>query len=285
MRIFVTGGTGFIGAHFLKLALEGGHEVFALRRPGSRPVIRLDRQPKWHEDALDEVPAAVLEKCDALVHFAAQGVSPQATDWNLAFKVNVCQSLRLFATAESVGVPHIIASGSCLEYGRGGERYHRIPPDAPLEPIGPYAASKAAFSLAMQALARSSISAFTLLRPFHLYGLGQHQANFWPALRRAALAGEDFPMTGGAQVRDYMPVGAAAARFLEVTTCGPPPSGYHVENIGSGCAITLAEFATQWWEKFTASGSLLIGKIPYRTDEIMRFVPEIGKRFDSPGIE
>jgi len=39
MKLFVTGGTGFIGSHFLNAALKNGHEVVAQHRPGSKPRI------------------------------------------------------------------------------------------------------------------------------------------------------------------------------------------------------------------------------------------------------
>ena len=42
MNIFLTGGTGFIGSHFLAIALSEGHTVFAQRRSElSRPKIFL----------------------------------------------------------------------------------------------------------------------------------------------------------------------------------------------------------------------------------------------------
>ena len=36
---FLTGGTGFIGSYLLKELLQVGHDVIAIRRPGSLPVI------------------------------------------------------------------------------------------------------------------------------------------------------------------------------------------------------------------------------------------------------
>ena len=32
MKIFITGGTGFIGSHFIDAAIKEGHEIIALRR-------------------------------------------------------------------------------------------------------------------------------------------------------------------------------------------------------------------------------------------------------------
>jgi nucleoside-diphosphate-sugar epimerase len=274
MRIFVTGGTGFIGSHFMKLALEAGHHLVALRRPGSAPVIQLPKEPEWLHAPLDDVPEEHFSRCDALVHFAAQGVSPQPTSWGQAFDINVRQSLELFERAAKSGVPHLIACGSCFEFGRSGERYDFIPPDAPLEPIGPYAASKAAFSLSIQAMARSTAAAFTILRPFHVFGEGQHSDNFWPSLRHAAIEGVDFPMSPGEQLRDYLPVEDTAAAFLERALSQPKP-GFTQKNLGSGTPVSLQEFAAKWWQVWGASGRLLPGELAYRRNEVMRFVPLI----------
>ena len=53
MKIFLTGGTGFIGSHFINAMHRDGHKVVALRRKGSKPRIKLDQEPKWIEGSLD----------------------------------------------------------------------------------------------------------------------------------------------------------------------------------------------------------------------------------------
>ena len=45
--------------------------------------------------------------------------------------------------------------GSCFEYGLSGTQYAFIPPDAPLMPVGAYAASKAAASVAVCGIANA----------------------------------------------------------------------------------------------------------------------------------
>ena len=56
MKIFVTGGTGFIGSHFINQAHEAGHEVVALRRsPDSKPRTSLKQEPVWLDQPLSEV--------------------------------------------------------------------------------------------------------------------------------------------------------------------------------------------------------------------------------------
>ena len=72
MNIALTGGTGFIGSHFLKQALDKGHSVPALRRhPSSKTRISLAHQPRWVDRQLDEITAVEMQGCDVLVHLAA----------------------------------------------------------------------------------------------------------------------------------------------------------------------------------------------------------------------
>ena len=54
-----------------------------------------------------------------------------------------------------------------------------------------------------------------ILRVFHVSGEGESQNRFWPSLRRAALAGEDFQMRAGEQIRDFLNVLDVSSVFLD----------------------------------------------------------------------
>jgi len=297
MKLFVTGSTGFIGSHFLRAALAAEHDVVALRYPGSNPVVPIpesnrltwidgdlnsfltegDEQKEDRTSAADNSPRRFAsDSSTALVHLAAYGVSPQPCVWQKAFQINVVDTVALMERAIGAGVSRIILCGTCMEYGKSGERYDFIPTGAPLEPMGPYATSKAALSLAAQALCRERSIDLTILRLFTVFGIGQHPSNLWPGLRQAALSGEDFPMSFGEQVRDFVPVEAVAQAFLHAIDC---PSPSLVANVGTGRPQTVLEFAEFWWKKLGATGKLLPGKIPYRPDEVMRYVPEVSPLF------
>jgi nucleoside-diphosphate-sugar epimerase len=274
MQLFVTGATGFIGSHFLRTALAGGHEVRALRRPGSRTRLPLEREPEWLERSLDQVTVGDLAGCAAIVHLASPGVSPQKAGWEELLYWNVTAAVRLAERAREAGVERIVAAGTFAEYGRSADRYDLVPPDAPLAPTTGYAASKAAAYAALSAYAIEQKMQLAYLRVFSAYGEGQHAANFWPALRAAALAGGDFPMTAGEQIRDYVPVESVAATFCRVASGASLVAGEPlVANVGSGCPVTMRAFAEEWWARFGARGQLRIGALPYRPNEVMRFVP------------
>lgn len=281
MKIFVTGGTGFIGSHVLQHALAAGHEVTVLRRAGAVPKIKLTREPDWIEGALDNDWRSRLKHCDALIHLAAAGVNSRKPGWKELFAVNVTQSLDLWLQAAEAGVKRLIICGSCFEYGREAERHERIPADAALEPTGPYHSAKAAATMAALGLAVDRNLELLVLRPFHVFGDGEAPTRFWPALRAAALAGRDFPMTAGGQIRDFVPVETVAETFIAAITRADLKAGQpKVENLGTGRPQTLRAFAEHWWKHWNAKGCLQFGAVPYRDNEVMRYVPLISPRDD-----
>jgi nucleoside-diphosphate-sugar epimerase len=180
----------------------------------------------------------------------------------------------MFESAVHAGLKRWVVAGSCFEYGKSGERYTFIPPDAPLEPTSSYPASKAAASIVLSALAIEAGASLLIGRIFQVYGEGEQDSRFWPSLRRAALSGLDFAMTMGDQVRDFVPVQQVAKYFVDALyRADLDIADVKIENVGSGHPQTLREFAEYWWTTWNAPGTLLLGQISCRPNEIMRYVP------------
>lgn len=277
MRLFLTGGSGFIGAHVLSAAMAAGHEVRALRRsPSSVPPIPLPCQPIWWEGHLQDLTAACLEGVDAVVHLASVGVSPKQASWSELVQVNVAGSLRLLELAAEVGVCRCVVAGTSHEYGNAARRFDAIPADAPLEPLSAYGASKAAAFQLLRAFAIERRLELFYGRIFSAYGEGQYEANFWPSLRRAAMAGEDFAMTSGRQISDFIPVPVVADHILQACSRPDIRAGVPlVANIGSGVATSLLSFAKAEWDRLGAIGQLNPSSLPDRPNQIERYVPDL----------
>ncbi len=278
MRLFVTGATGFIGSHFANQAAQKGHHVIALRRPGSRPPIALPSTVMWIDGELDGFNTECLRSCDTIVHFAAAGVR-DLSNWKLCFETNVIKSIALFESVVREGLRNFLIAGSCFEYGLSCERHERVPTDAMLMPTDAYHASKASATMAAIAFCIKNRLRLTILRPFHVYGKGEAQSRFWPSMTEAARNGQDFLMTAGRQVRDFIPVETVAAEFLAEAHRLPTstPGCPHVRNVGTGRAQSLAVFAAAEWARLNATGELKIGAISDRKNEIYRCVPEISE--------
>lgn len=275
MKILLTGGTGFIGSHLLRELLKAGHEVVAVRRPGSEPVIPIDQRHSWLEHWLPDLTVNDLAGVDVVIHLASAGVSPKRASWQELEHINVASGLKLIELAHQAGVRRFVAAGTCFEYGSEAAAWERIPPDAPLRPSTPYGASKAAGFFMLHAYALAHPIQLWYGRIFTAYGEGQFSGNFWPSLRQAALAGVDFPMTQGEQIRDFIPV-AAVARHLRIAAerSDLQPAQPLVVNIGSGQGLRVVDFARQQWQHLGATGSLKPGVIPSRPDEMARLVAD-----------
>jgi nucleoside-diphosphate-sugar epimerase len=278
MRVFVTGATGFIGSHFLNiLAQNPTIEVVALRRNlNSQPRIPLLKEPLWITKAFDQVGQGDLEGVDVIVHLAAHSMYPPYDTLDNCLYWNLTAPLQLFNEALKADITKFIVAGSCFEYGLSGEEFDFIPVEAVLKPTLSYAASKAASSIAFFQFAYQYQIKLSYHRIFQVYGEGEAETRLWPSLKNAALAGEDFPMTAGEQIRDFIAVEEVAKYFVDACLKDDLIAGHpEFYNVGSGKPQSIFEFSEYWWNKWQAKGKLLKGKVPYRQGEVMRYVPKI----------
>ncbi len=277
MKLFLTGGTGFIGSHFINQAHSAGHEILALRKlPTSVPRIALERDPIWLDSTYSDVNKYQMSGCDAVIHLAAHSVAFPNDTLESCLHWNVIAPLSLFRTAISAGVDRFIVAGSCFEYGLSGDRYEYIPVDAPLLPTHSYSASKAAASIAFSQLAIQFQLRLSIHRIFQVYGEGESENRFWPSLRVAAQSGLDFAMTSGEQVRDFVTVEMVAKKLLDAMQLSNIKKGTPlIQNIGSGNAKSLLDFAKENWNAFGATGKLIVGGLPQRFGEVLRYVPAL----------
>jgi nucleoside-diphosphate-sugar epimerase len=276
MKIFVTGGTGFVGTHFLQTALANGHQLIVQRRPGSKPRFELCRQPTWVDRHLDQEFKRDLMGCDALVHLASHTPNPPYASTEECIYWNVFASASLIKQASESGIKNIVIAGTCFEYGDAAIGMDYVHPATELRPSLSYPISKAAASVAFMGLARELNLSLQILRIFQVYGPGENEKRFWPALCAAAVAGQDFMMSSGHQVRDFIAVEDVATYFLKaVTENTAHPGKPIVKNVGSGIGMSLLEFANQWWKKLNAKGELKPGLMSQRKGELMRLVANI----------
>jgi UDP-glucose 4-epimerase len=277
MRLFITGGTGFIGSYVLRAALSAGHKVRALRSSeDSKPSIALPSDPEWISGTLGALTADQIDGSDAVIHLATAGVSPKRVPWDELVKTNIAGSIRVLEMGKQAGLRRFVVAGTSHEYGQSANRFNRIPPDAPLEPLNLYGASKAAAFQMLRAFAIEHGLELFYGRLFTAYGEGQYAQNFWPSLKAAALSGVDFPMSSGRQVNDFLPVERVADHLLKACNRADISAGKPlVVNIGSGQSSSLLEFAEREWRQFGAKGKLLPSSFKDRSDQMYHCVPDL----------
>ncbi len=176
-----------------------------------------------------------------------------------ALRVNVGGTLALLDAVRAVGsVRRMVLVGSSYEYG--ARRCNEG-----LDPFNSYSASK----VAAWAFARAAYNAWRApvvwMRPFQVYGPGQRSRALVPAAIRAALAGENFQMTAGAQQRDFIFVADVVAGLIAALTA-PHIEGQALD-LGTGALRTIHEVVARIWALTEARGQMLAGAIPYRPGE------------------
>jgi len=145
MRVVVTGGAGFIGAHSCRAVLEAGHAVTALddlshgKRealpPGADLVVMDVRSPQLADEFQRLRP-------DAVLHLAAQmDVRRSVADPLFDARVNVLGTIGLLEAARRAGVRRVVYAASSSAYGNS-ERLPKRESD-PTNPLSPYAAANA----------------------------------------------------------------------------------------------------------------------------------------------
>ncbi len=121
-KVFLTGGTGFLGAYILQNLVQKGIAVRALRRSDSIPFFlpqHIAQQVEWVPgDVLDVVALAdALQDVDAIIHSAAV-VSFHKEDRQLMFAVNEEGTANVVNTALEAGVQRLVHISSVAALGR-----------------------------------------------------------------------------------------------------------------------------------------------------------------------
>jgi len=155
MKLFITGATGFVGAHVARLAAEQGAELWALARPTSDT----SRLPKNAEVVLGDLRepakfASALQGCEALIHVAADYRLwvPNPDDM---YKANVEGTRELLRLTREAGVPRVVYTSSVATMGfkADGTIVDEETPVTEADMIGHYKRSKwLAEQVAMEAV-------------------------------------------------------------------------------------------------------------------------------------
>ena len=275
MKIFLTGGSGFIGKNFINEALQNNFEIYAITR--DKFIANNEKRAgiNWIYGDLTQNYEKYYKKCDIFVHIAAYGVVDSSPKFIEYFNWNVEQPTKMAESAIECGIKKFLIIGSCSEYGLSANKYKFIPEDAALIPIDNYGLSKSIATIKFQVLAMKFNLKLTILRLFHVFGEGENNKRLWMSLKIAASNGKDCHVTKGEQVRDFSHVSFVVKKMInycsfESVICGQPV----IKNIGSGNVLSVKEFSNYWWKKFNASGKIYYD-LPYRKDEIMRIVPKL----------
>jgi dTDP-6-deoxy-L-talose 4-dehydrogenase (NAD+) len=268
MKVLVTGATGFIGRHVVAQLLEHGHEVIAVARDEVKA-----RNFAWfgrvrfiacdiHEPI--ERPAERLGQPAAVMHLAWPGLPNY--DALFHYEKTLPADYRFLKSLVQGGVGQLLVAGTCVEYGM---QSGALTEDLPTMPVSPYARAKDTLRKQLQALQQQQAFTLQWARLFYMYGEGQSPNSLLAQLDRAIDSGEAvFNMSGGEQLRDYLPIDDVAARAV---TLLEHPGCNGIVNICSGEPISVRRLAERHLAQRGSRIRLNLGHYPYSSDVPMAF--------------
>jgi dTDP-glucose 4,6-dehydratase len=217
MKLFVTGGAGFIGSNFI-------HHV--LDRAPKHTVVNFDKltyagnlanlesiasHPRYSFVRGDVCDSALAEEsmagCDAVVHFAAEShVDRSIYEPAPVIQTNVTGTFILLQAAQRVGISRFVHVSTDEVYGDiqpGGfadELYS-------LQPNSPYSASKASADLIVRSFVKTFDFPALITRASNTYGPFQFPEKFLPLMITNAIDDKPLPIYGnGRQERTWLHV-------------------------------------------------------------------------------
>lgn len=255
MRIFVTGGAGYIGSICVEELLNAGHAVTVFDNFSEGHRSAVDPRADLAEGDLLDAPALqqALGKsgADAVMHFAANAlVGESMTNPTKYFRNNVTGGLNLLEAMVAAGVHKIVFSSTCATFGTP----ERVPIDETFaqKPINPYGESKLIFEQMLRWYDQIHGIRHVALRYFNAAGASTRfgedhriETHLIPNVLRVALGkkehvsifGTDYETPDGTCIRDYIHiVDLAQAHMLALQA--PASAKY---NLGTGGGTSVRE--------------------------------------------
>ena len=260
MKLFITGGAGYIGSHAVKALGERGHDIVVYDNlsTGHEWAILHGRLVQGDLEDEERLNDTLREfRPDAVIHFAASiQVEESVRKPLLYYRNNVVNSINLFEAMLKNGVQYLIYSSTAAVYGIP----KKIPVDekASLQPINPYGASKATMERILSDITKSSDLRYIALRYFNVAGadvharIGQAYADATHLITRALktalgmfpkleIYGTDYDTPDGTCIRDYIHVDDLAEAHVMALHNLTETKESRVMNCGYGHGFSVRE--------------------------------------------
>jgi dTDP-glucose 4,6-dehydratase len=267
MNCVVTGGAGFIGSAFVRLALASSARIRITNidkltyagnlenvAPGSGdPRYRFVRADIADKPLIDALFAEVQP--DVVVHFAAEShVDRSILNPGAFVQTNVNGTWTLLEAARTHDVERFIHVSTDEVYGSLDEPIE-ADEEFPLRPSSTYSASKAGSDLLALSYHHTFGLPVIVTRASNNYGPYQFPEKLIPLMITNALEGKPLPVYGdGRQVRDWLFVDDHCRALLSLIEAGRPGEIY---NIGGSASLTNLEVLEHILEATGASPSLI----------------------------
>ena len=244
LKIFITGGTGFIGSNLVHFFLSQGHEVATTIRVQSNlwRILDLSNDIKLFKlDIIDREKindAFNLFRPDIVINTIAYGGYHFETDSGRIFDNNLYGTMNLVEAYINSNAELLLNTGSSSEYGF---KNHPMSEQDILEPLGSYGVSKAAATLYSRSRSIETERKIVTLRLFSAYGEFEESHRLVPYLIATSIRGRTAKLNDPNNVRDFIYVRDIFNAYMNLIKRQDKVGFGEIFNLGSGKESKVGE--------------------------------------------
>jgi len=251
MKIFVTGGAGFIGSNFVRhaLSLNKGYKIVNydkltyagnlanLESVADNPNYSFVRGSICDANAVEEV----MRGCDSVVHFAAEShVDRSIYEPAVVIDTNVTGTFIMLQVARKLNIERFVHISTDEVYGDMAPGQF-ADENSPIQPSSPYSASKASSDLLVLSYVRTYGFPGLITRSSNNYGPFQFPEKFLPLMITNIFDDKSLPIYGdGKQQRDWLHVEDNCRGVLAVLERGRIGQVYNIGGLDIEENLTIA---------------------------------------------
>lgn len=275
MKILVTGANGFIGKRVIRELLKTPHQIIATSIESELTVThsaepgKIAYIPCNLNDELENY-VEFFQHPDRLIHLAWEGLPNYQKLFH--FERNLLMNYQFLKNMVSHGVKDCTVIGTCFEYGL---QNGCLSEDMDTKPVTSYGLAKDTLRKFLFELQKQFNFILKWPRLFYLYGEGQNPNSLLEQLKTAiSNHAEEFKMSGGEQLRDYLPVERVAEYIVKIAL---QQRVVGTINCCSGQPISIRKLVENYLAEHHAKIKLNLGYYPYPDYEPMAFWGDINK--------
>ncbi|MBS1647453.1 MAG: NAD-dependent epimerase/dehydratase family protein [Bacteroidetes bacterium] len=270
-KVLVSGATGFIGNYVLtELLKQQNIQIIATSAQAEKASSfawfkQVSYKPFNLSDFSDKTNYYdFFERPDAFIHLAWEGLPNYKASFHT--EVNYPRHAAFIKNMIHYGLKDITITGTCFEYGM---QQGQLTESMEAKPDNVYAVAKNKLREEIQEYSKEKDTFFKWVRLFYMYGKGQNPNSLIPQLEKALLNKEPcFNMSGGEQIRDYLPVEQVAQYITKIALQN---SVTGIINCSSNEPISVLHFIQKYLAQKNKTISLNTGFYPYSDYEPMSF--------------
>lgn len=268
MKVLVTGATGFIGGYVVRELINQGCRVVATsKNPEKAKAFEWISQVQYISCDLNVVQEnffQFFQQPELLIHLAWKGLPNYKDLFHL--EENLFFNYRFLKNMLEHGLKHLVVTGTCFEYGM---QSGALSEDMETKPDNPYGLAKDALRKFLEQLQKKIDFEFKWVRLFYMYGKDQSSNSILSQLDRALENGDaTFNMSGGEQLRDYLPVEKIVKYIVKIAMQSKVKG---IINCCSGKPISIRKLAENYLKEKQKNIQLNLGYYPYPDYEPMAF--------------